>query len=111
MGLDEDELLRADLIQQLMCQAQIPIGALERRYAIDFHDYFADALVRLRPLQDDGLVRVEADRITATTQGRLLLRNIAMCFDRYLPPPDAASAPPRFSRPLCPPGRDRKSAV
>src|SRR3546814_9250156 len=79
MRLDEDDLLRADLIQQLMCQAQIPIGALERRYAIDFHDYFADSLALLRPLQDDGLVRIGADRITATTQGRLLLRNIAMC--------------------------------
>lgn len=98
MRLDEDDLMRADLIQQLMCQAQIPIGALERRYAIDFHAYFADALARLRPLQDDGLVRVEADRIAATTQGRLLLRNIAMCFDRYLPPPDAAGTTPRFSR-------------
>lgn len=98
MQLSEDDLLRADLIQQLMCQAQIPIDALERRHAIDFHDYFADALARLRPLQDDGLVRVEADRIAATTQGRLLLRNIAMCFDRYLPPADSASATPRFSR-------------
>ncbi|GAA3932462.1 oxygen-independent coproporphyrinogen III oxidase [Luteimonas lutimaris] len=98
MRLDEDDLLRADLIQQLMCQAEIPIGALERRYAIDFHDYFADALAQLRPLQDDGLVRVEAGRIAATTQGRLLLRNIAMCFDRYLPSPDSAGATPRFSR-------------
>src|SRR3546814_543787 len=98
MRLDEDDLLRADLIQQLMCQAQIPIGALERRYAIDFRDYFADSLALLRPLQDDGLVRIGADRITATTQGRLLLRNIAMCFDRYLPPADTAGATPRFSR-------------
>ena len=98
MRLDEDDLLRADLIQQLMCQAEIPIGALERRYAIDFHDYFADALALLRPLQDDGLVRVDAHRIAATTQGRLLLRNIAMCFDRYLPPPDTTGTTPRFSR-------------
>ena len=97
MHLSEDDLLRADLIQQLMCQGEIPISALERRYAIDFHDYFADALTRLRPLQDDGLVRVEPGRITATTQGRLLLRNIAMCFDHYLDKP-AAIAPPRFSR-------------
>jgi len=98
MRLSEDDLLRADLIQQLMCQAEIPIGALERRYAIGFHDYFADALARLAPLQDDGLVRVGPDRITATTQGRLLLRNIAMCFDRYLPPMGSAGDTPRFSR-------------
>ena len=44
MRLDEDDLLRADLIQQLMCQGEIPVAALERRYAIDFDAYFADAL-------------------------------------------------------------------
>ena len=50
MRLDEDDLLRADLIQQLMCQGEIPIAALERRYAIDFDAYFADALDKLAPL-------------------------------------------------------------
>src|SRR5690606_12047823 len=97
MTLDEDDVLRADLIQQLMCQGEIPVAALERRHAIDFGNYFADAIARLQPMVDDGLVRVEADRITATTQGRLLLRNIAMCFDRYLDRP-ADGAAPRFSR-------------
>ena len=59
MRLSEDDELRADLIQQLMCQAEIPVSALERRYAIDFGDYFREALARLRPLVDDGLVRVD----------------------------------------------------
>ena len=97
LRLDEDDCLRADLIQRLMCQGEIPVGALERRYLINFAEYFADALDRLHPLMEDGLVKVEADRITATSRGRLLLRNIAMCFDRYLNQPDAP-ATPRFSR-------------
>ena len=59
MRLSEDDQLRADLIQHLMCQGEIPVSALERRYAIDFGDYFRDALVRLQPLIDDGLVRLE----------------------------------------------------
>jgi len=98
MRLDEDDLLRADLIQQLMCQGEIPVAALERRYAIDFDDYFAESLARLEPLVDDGLVRVLPDRIVATTRGRLLLRNIAMCFDRYLDQSPANTIAPRFSR-------------
>jgi oxygen-independent coproporphyrinogen-3 oxidase len=99
MHLDEDDLLRADLIQRLMCQGEIPVAALERRYAIDFRAYFADALDKLKPMVADGLVRLEPRRIVATTQGRLLLRNIAMCFDRYLDPPqDDTGATPRFSR-------------
>ena len=97
MRLSEDDQLRADLIQQLMCQGEVPITALERRYAIDFGVYFADALERLQPLAADGLVRIERDHIKVTAQGRLLLRNIAMCFDRYLDQPVTVTAP-HFSR-------------
>ncbi|RZA20230.1 MAG: oxygen-independent coproporphyrinogen III oxidase [Lysobacteraceae bacterium] len=97
MRLDPDDVLRADLIQQLMCAGEIPMAALERRHGIDFADYFADALERLAPLVEDGLVRIDAQRIVATSRGRLLLRNIAMCFDRYLDQP-ATVATPRFSR-------------
>ena len=69
--------------------------ALERRYSVIFAGYFKEELARLQPLIDDGLVRVEPDRIEATSRGRLLLRNIAMCFDRYL---DNPRAPVTFSR-------------
>ncbi|HET8818594.1 MAG TPA: coproporphyrinogen III oxidase, partial [Xanthomonadaceae bacterium] len=104
MRLDADDQLRADLIQSLMCRGEIPVAALERRHAIDFADYFSDALDRLQPLAEDGLVRFEDSRIEVTSRGRLLLRNIAMCFDRYLNecPQDQApaepQAAPRFSR-------------
>jgi oxygen-independent coproporphyrinogen-3 oxidase len=97
MRLDDDDQLRADLIQQLMCQGEVPMAAMERRYAIDFASYFATALERLAPLVEDGLVRIEERRISVTSRGRLLLRNIAMCFDRYLDQP-ATIATPRFSR-------------
>ncbi|TCZ79732.1 coproporphyrinogen III oxidase, partial [Lysobacter sp. N42] len=88
--------LRADLIQALMCQGEIPVRALERRYDIAFDQYFGASLERLRPLEADGLVRREQDRIVATPQGRLLLRNLAMCFDAYLG--QASGARPRFSK-------------
>ena len=72
-------------------------SALERRYDIDFRRYFSAAIEKMQPPVDDGLVRTEANRITVTSRGRLLLRNIAMCFDRYLDQP-AVVATPRFSR-------------
>jgi oxygen-independent coproporphyrinogen-3 oxidase len=82
--LDLDDQVRADVIQQLMCRGTIDIAAVERRYDIDFHRYFADALAHVQPLAKDGLVTLERLRISATSRGRLLLRIIAMCFDRYL---------------------------
>lgn len=97
MRLSEDDQLRADLIQHLMCQGEIPVTALERRYDISFREYFADELAKLQPLVADGLVRMEGSRIDVTARGRLLLRNIAMCFDRYLEQ-SATLVTPRFSR-------------
>ena len=95
--LDDDDVLRADVIQQLMCQGYIDMAALEARHGIDFHAYFADALEALQPLVADGLAHVDGERITATSGGRLLLRIIAMCFDRYLTT-DHAAVRPRYSR-------------
>lgn len=92
--LDADDVLRADVIQQLMCQGEIDVAGTEERYAIDFRAYFAEALAKLEPLSADGLVTVGPLRIAATSRGRYLLRIIAMCFDRYL----AAAQTPRYSK-------------
>jgi oxygen-independent coproporphyrinogen-3 oxidase len=96
MQLDPDDLLRADVIQQLMCRAEIDIAEIEQRHDVDFAAYFAESLVRLQALQADGLVEVAPGRIAATSRGRLLLRIIAACFDRYLH--QSPEAPARYSK-------------
>jgi oxygen-independent coproporphyrinogen-3 oxidase len=97
LELSEDDVIRGAAIQSLMCQGSIDIAQFEQRFELDFRRYFEDALVRLQSLAADGLVTLTDQRIAATTQGRLLLRIIATCFDRYLN--EATSAPvPRFSR-------------
>lgn len=98
MRLDEDDVVRADVIQQLMCHGALDFDALGSRHVIDFREYFGDALRRLLPLQDDGLVEVDRHGLRATSRGRLLLRIIAMCFDRYLPTTTDPATPARFSR-------------
>jgi len=92
--LDTDDVLRADIIQQLMCQGEIDIARTEEQFGIGFRAYFPEALAKLSALAADGLVTVEPGRIAATSRGRFLLRIIAMCFDRYL----ATSQAPRYSR-------------
>ena len=104
MKLDCDDLVRADVIQRLMCQGEIDMATIENRYDIDFRNYFAASLQRLQALITDGLVILENGRIAATSRGRLLLRIIAMCFDRYLHQPGALVQPdglaqgPQYSR-------------
>lgn len=94
-----DDIVRADVIQRLMCQGVVDIRAVEARHRIAFDEYFSDALAKLRPLEADGLVTVGVREIRATDRGQLLLRLLAMCFDRYLAPQAAsATEQPRFSR-------------
>ena len=93
LALSADDRVRGAVIGQLMCQGRIDVAAVERAYAIDFPNYFADALEKLRPHVDDGLVRIDPAQIAVTAAGRLLLRSIAMCFDAYLGAPSTAQAP------------------
>jgi oxygen-independent coproporphyrinogen-3 oxidase len=95
LELSSDDVIRADVIQQLMCLGEIDIGAVERRHTIDFLSYFGEALQRLRPLIVDGLVNVVGNFIFVTPRGRLLLRAVAMCFDGYLSAPELQSSPNR----------------
>lgn len=92
---DVDDRLRAAVIQELMCHENFDIGRFELTHGIDFNQYFKEELLRLGPLQQDGLVKISADRLYVTPSGRLLLRSIAMAFDRYLP---TSGARTRFSR-------------
>ncbi len=97
MQLDADDRLRADVIQQLMCHGYIDYAAIEQAHGIVFSEYFAPALERVLPLQADGLVELSERGLRATPRGRMLLRVVAMCFDRYLPTTQA-EGPSRFSR-------------
>jgi oxygen-independent coproporphyrinogen III oxidase len=79
-----DDLVRRDVIQRVMCDFALDFSAIEAAHGIDFSGYFAVELEALDALMDDGLVEVEAQRLTVTPRGRLLVRAVAMRFDRHL---------------------------
>jgi oxygen-independent coproporphyrinogen-3 oxidase len=81
--LNADDLIRRDVIQKLMCDFELDFEELSRRYGIPFAGYFAPDLEALKPLAADGLVEL-TDRVRVTIRGRLLVRTVAMQFDRYL---------------------------
>lgn len=82
--LDADDLLRRDVIQKLMCNFDLDFGEVERAHGIRFAETFAPELAALAPLAADGLVEIDANAIRVTARGRLLVRTVAMTFDRYL---------------------------
>jgi len=90
LHLDEDDLVRADVIQQIMCHGALDFAAIEHRHHIVFDEYFGESLQRLASLQEDGLVEMHPYGLCASPRGRLLLRIIASCFDRYISPARAS---------------------
>ncbi|EKT57159.1 oxygen-independent coproporphyrinogen III oxidase [Providencia burhodogranariea] len=84
LALTNDDCLRRDVIKTLICNFQLNFAQIEALYPIDFKTYFAEDLELLKPMLEDGLVEVTEKEIKVTPQGRLLIRNICMCFDVYL---------------------------
>ena len=82
--VDADDQLRAAVIQSLMCYDELDFGRFEDVHGVDPRNYFAAEIDRLGPLADDGLVVLQDDAIRLTDAGRLLMRSVAMMFDRYL---------------------------
>jgi len=82
--LDDDDLLRAGVIDRLMCIGSLDLPAVERAHGIVFGEYFAPELDALKTFEDDGLVRATRDRIELTARGWMLVRNICAVFDGYL---------------------------
>jgi oxygen-independent coproporphyrinogen-3 oxidase len=95
IAVDEDDRRRAAAIQALMCYDELRFDAFNEQFDLEFQSYFAAELERLQPLADDGLITIDSERIAITARGRLLLRNIAMVFDRHVV---EAANNQRFSR-------------
>jgi len=82
--LDADDLLRREVITQLICHFQLDFKRIEQQFNIHFAEYFAVELKELQAMQGDGLLRVSSAAIKVEAAGKLLIRNICMVFDRYL---------------------------
>ena len=84
IALTRDDCIRRDVIKALICNFRLDYAAVEQQWDLNFADYFAEVLKLLAPLENDGLVDVDEKGIQVTPKGRLLIRNICMCFDAYL---------------------------
>jgi oxygen-independent coproporphyrinogen-3 oxidase len=82
--MTEDDHVRKETIMQLMCHLEIDKRDIERKFGIDFEQYFADDLPKLDAFIIEGLLENNAEKIKIIGSGKLIIRNVAMCFDAYL---------------------------
>jgi len=79
LTLSNDDRVRGDIIERLMCDFELDLDAVPGGAA-----HFATELEALRPLAAEGLLRIEGNRIAVTTSGRPFVRIAAAAFDTYL---------------------------
>ena len=82
--LTEEDHLRRHVIMRLMCDFALNFEDTEKLFNINFNEHFADAITDLKPMQEDGLVSLQENRLEVLPAGRMLIRNIAMLFDEHL---------------------------
>ena len=81
--LNRDDLIRREVITELICNFRLEKRDIEAKFGIDFDTYFERELEELKPMEEDGLLTLSSDGIKVTPLGRLLIRNICMVFDVY----------------------------
>jgi oxygen-independent coproporphyrinogen III oxidase len=84
MQLDQDDLLRRELIGELMCQFTLNTKAFADAHHIDFSHYFKTEIEELKSLEEAGLLEWQGANLQVPIKGRLLARRVAMTFDRHL---------------------------
>jgi len=83
LALSQDDCIRRDVIKALICNFKLDFDRLSESYHINFNEYFAEDLALLQPLAEDGLLTLTDKSIVVSPRGRLLIRNICLCFDVY----------------------------
>ena len=78
----DDEIRRA-VIKQLICHFNLNMAHIDKLFGINFEEYFNKDLRLLHTFIDDKLVDITDRKITISVTGRLLIRNICICFDVY----------------------------
>ena len=80
--LDDDDCLRREAIQQIMCCNELDFDDLDAELHCQSEPHFSEEVERLLPLEQDGLIRRAGRKISLTAKGRFLARIVAMVFDK-----------------------------
>ncbi len=84
LELKGDDIVRQEVISELICHFELNTQIISRIYGINFWEYFKEEKADLEAMQHDGLLSFDENSIHVSPKGKLLIRNICMVFDYYL---------------------------
>ncbi len=83
LKLSQEDIWRRAVIERLMCDFAVDLEAIATRFGLSQEDFAGD-FDRLRPLEADGLARLDGAQVHIAAEGRALARVVAAAFDTYL---------------------------
>ena len=95
VALTSEDRLRRDLIERVMCDLEVDLGAIAAQHAADPAPLVEAASEGLGKFIEDGLASWDGRRIAVSERGRPFVRSVAALFDAYLA---QATDKPRHSR-------------
>jgi oxygen-independent coproporphyrinogen III oxidase len=90
-ALDDEDRLRAAVIEALMCHLRVDLAPLCRAFGRPA-DHFAAEILMLEPLAADALVVIDGWQLQVPQAARPMLRTVCAVFDAYLQPSETRHA-------------------
>jgi oxygen-independent coproporphyrinogen-3 oxidase len=81
--LTDDDRLRADIIERIMCDYGVDLEAICTRHGTEPDDMLRSAS-RLQALVSDGVVELNGASLAVAENSRFLVRSVAAAFDAHL---------------------------
>lgn len=81
--LNNDDIVRRDIIEQLLCYYKVDLNEIEHKYSLDKNTFSAE-LALLNPFVSDNIVEIFNNTLTIKPECKILVRIIASYFDDYL---------------------------
>ncbi|SFQ12146.1 oxygen-independent coproporphyrinogen-3 oxidase [Bradyrhizobium sp. Ghvi] len=83
--LTEDDRLRADIIERIMCEFGANLADICARHGAE-PEAMLQSAPRLKSLISDGVVKLDGNRLAVANDSRFLVRSVAAAFDAHLDP-------------------------
>ena len=83
LKMNSDDVIRREVIRHIRTFFNVEFDFFNKKYKMDFKDYFKKELINLLPLQDDQLLKINNSNIILSELGEHLSPQVANVFDAY----------------------------
>ncbi|MDD5688013.1 MAG: oxygen-independent coproporphyrinogen III oxidase [Elusimicrobia bacterium] len=81
--LNNDDIIRRDVIHNLRTYFSVDFDEIEKRYDIDYQEYFNKEITMLDEFIKDGLLNISEKMIVLTELGKHFTAQVCRVFDKY----------------------------